>query len=440
MKNKKHLNYFIIQRLDQNEESDCLSNIYDLSILNKIKEIKGKKLNKKNKIKNHFNSIIKSNELKQINQNKKAQIIQVIKKTILSTNLTYKWKLITFKQILIFFHIFILISGIAANLKDKNDKNGNNKIISKSKNDIYVDYNISQNFNDSINNVSIFENNVTQIYIDNNTYLEKNKMRSHKKNIIISIIINQIILIPIWFIFIYKYKRKWDRINDILFKFTRHLLIYESYKSKNFFYYLMKDYSILITKKKYYLKYIKSSNKDNKAKYFLPISPQIEHYNPEKNIFLYSINIINDFMLEDFAIVNYYQLISNEDYNDINVLIKYIENNLHEKIKKFSKKIMLPTIISLLISIYYNRASNEYIILSTILAFIILLLTEFIIKEYFKVYKQNVDKFIDNYNDILIPKKRFMYRKNRLIMFLALKDNIYTKTQIIRVIEKIINS
>ena len=180
MKNKKHLNYFIIQRLDQNEESDCLSNIYDLSILNKIKEIKGKKLNKKNKIKNHFNSIIKSNELKQINQNKKAQIIQVIKKTILSTNLTYKCKLITFKHILIFFHIFILISGIAANLKDKNDKNGN-KIISKSKNDIYVDYNISQNFNDSINNVSIFENNVTQIYIDNNKNLENNKMRSHKK-------------------------------------------------------------------------------------------------------------------------------------------------------------------------------------------------------------------------------------------------------------------
>ena len=439
MKNKKHLNYFIIQRLDQNEESDCLSNIYDLSILNKIKEIKGKKLNKKNKIKNHFNSIIKSNELKQINQNKKTQIIQVIKKTILSTNLTYKWKLITFKQILIFFHIFILISGIAANLKDKNDKNGN-KIINQSKNDTYIDYNISRNFNDSFNDVSIFENNATQIYIDNNTYLENNKMRSHKRTIIISIIINQIILIPIWFIFIYKYQPKWDRINDILFKFTSHLLIYESYESKDFFYYLMKDYSILITKKKYYLKYLKSSNKDNKDKYFLPISQQIENYNPEKNIFLYSINIINDFILEDFAIVNYYQLISTEDYNDINVLIKYIENNLHEKIKKFSKKIMFPTIISLLISIYYNRASNEYIILSTILVFIILLLMEFIIKEYFRVYKQNVDKFIDNYNDILIPKKRFMYRKNRLIMFLALKDNIYTKNQIIKAIKKIINS
>ena len=407
--------------------------------MNKIKEIKGKKLNKKNKIKNHFNSIIKSNELKQINQNKKTQIIQVIKKTILSTNLTYKWKLITFKQILIFFHIFILISGIAANLKDKNDKNGN-KIINQSKNDTYIDYNISHNFNDSFNDVSIFENNATQIYIDNNTYLENNKMRSHKKTIIISIIINQIILIPIWFIFIYKYQPKWDRINDILFKFTSHLLIYESYESKDFFYYLMKDYSILITKKKYYLKYLKSSNKDNKDKYFLPISQQIENYNPEKNIFLYSINIINDFILEDFAIVNYYQLISTEDYNDINVLIKYIENNLHEKIKKFSKKIMFPTIISLLISIYYNRASNEYIILSTILVFIILLLMEFIIKEYFRVYKQNVDKFIDNYNDILIPKKRFMYRKNRLIMFLALKDNIYTKNQIIKAIKKIINS
>ena len=39
------------------------------------------------------------------------------------------------------------------------------------------------------------------------------------------------------------------------------------------------------------------------------------------NLLIFSsiINIINDFVLEDFAIVNYHQLISREDSNDINI-------------------------------------------------------------------------------------------------------------------------
>ena len=41
-------NYFIIERLDKDNESDNLKNVYDLSILNKIKEVN---INSKNKIK-----------------------------------------------------------------------------------------------------------------------------------------------------------------------------------------------------------------------------------------------------------------------------------------------------------------------------------------------------------------------------------------------------
>ena len=43
MEKSKEYNFFIIERLDQYEEADSVSNIYDLSILNKIKEKKNKK-------------------------------------------------------------------------------------------------------------------------------------------------------------------------------------------------------------------------------------------------------------------------------------------------------------------------------------------------------------------------------------------------------------
>ena len=69
-------NYFIIERLDSDRESDNLKNIYDLSILDKIKKSKS---NNKNKIK------IKNS--KKIDQKDKENIIQVVKKAILSSNL-----------------------------------------------------------------------------------------------------------------------------------------------------------------------------------------------------------------------------------------------------------------------------------------------------------------------------------------------------------------
>ena len=419
MEKKKKYNYFIIERLDQNEESDCLSNIYDLSILNKIKEIKA---DKNNRINHYFKNIIKEKDSKKLNQDKKKQIIQVIKKVILSLNLTYKWKLITFKQILIFFHIFLFISSLTTNIRDKNRINS----FINQKNMTNIDFN---DFNIAFNiNVT---NKLEKTFYINNTYLDsRNIIKNIKKSFFLTIIINQIILIPVWLIFICKYIPKWGKINDILYKFTNYLLLCESNENKLYFYYLMKDYSIFITTKEYYYE-----NKEN-----LPIYPLKNEIIAKNNIFLYCINIINDFILEDFTTLSYYELISQDDYNDINILIKYIDKNIHEKLKKFNKKIMIPLIISILIALLHKKISLEYIIISLIILFLLLLISEFIFKEYIRKYKLDIDKFIDNLNNTLIKKNRFIYRKKKLIMFLALKNNSYTKNQIIKNIEKIINS
>ena len=99
-------NFFIIERLDKDSESENLKNIYDLSVLDKVKEIKIIKKNQK---------CIK--KVKNISQDEKERIIQVVKKTILSANSTYKWRLETFKLILILVHLFIFLSGITSKLK-----------------------------------------------------------------------------------------------------------------------------------------------------------------------------------------------------------------------------------------------------------------------------------------------------------------------------------
>ena len=408
---KMKVNFFIIERLDQNEESDCLSKIYDLSILNMVKEIKSTKNNKINS--------------KKISQEKKIEIIKMIKKTIFSSNFTYKWKLMTIKNMLIFFHIFTLLSSISHLVKEKTE---NHSTI----NNNFTNINNSEN-NFSNSNFKNYFNNNTDYF--NNSYLgPPNYLKINKNTIIISMIINQISLIPIWLLFIYKYLPKCNKINDIIYKFTNYLLLAELHNNKYYFYYLMKDYSIFITKKKYYLE-------NNETFQLLLHSPQtLQNENIyQKNIFLYSINIINDFILEDFSSINYAKLISTDDYNDIRVLMKYIESTFNEKIKKYIRRIVTPILISCLINLYYFRNSNIYYIISTIFLLIIALLGEQIFKEYYSLYKKNIDNFIDNYNEILIKKGKFIYRKNRLIMFLVLKDKIYTRNQIINSIEKIIN-
>ena len=418
-------NYFIIERLDNSEESDCLKKIYDLSILDKIKENKYKK---QDKIKCY----------KKISQSQKARIIKVVKKTILSTNFTYKWKLESFKQLLVFFHLLLFILGIASSLKGPQRASlplfslffGNINTNAK------IDYNVSTNFNESINNN--FTNNST-MYSNYSNYNQTNinPKRNNKKLLIIASILNQLILIPIWIIFYHRYAPKFEKVDNILYKLSKYILLCESLLKGKYSYHLMEDYSILVTKKRFYNKYKKLPD-EFKNKNILPLNNEKNEIIQENNIFLYCISIINDFVLEEIAIINYQQLISNEDKIDINILIKYMESSLHERIKKFAKKIIIPILFLILISIYYSQISDIYSRLYSIFIFINLLIGQYLFKKYYKAYKTNIDNFIDNFNLILIQKKRFIFRKNRLIIYFALNSNKYTKNEIINAIKKII--
>ena len=421
-----HQNYFIIERIDNEGESDNLKNIYDLSILDKIRKVKYNNKSK-NKVK----------KIKKFNQNEKEKIIKVVKKAILSSNLTYKWKLETFKQIVLFFHIFMCFSAIASNFKAPNRdpllsiyfnhiKNLNKK----------PEYNFSYNLNETINN---FTNETEKYWSNTSDYNQTNtnNKRLNKNLILIAAIFNQIMLIPVWFLFFYRFIPKWEKVNDIIYKITNYILQSESQNSRKYCYQLMKDYSIFVARKKLVSKYNKLPN-ELKKQSISPINTIQKDIIINKNIFSYCISIINDFVLEDFAIVNYHQLISREDSNDINILIKYMESSLHEKIKKYVKRILIPISLLILISVYNSKYSNIYFILSTIFIFVNLLIGKHIFKEYYRSYKENIDKFIENFNLLLIQKNRFIYRKDRLILFFALKNNIYKKHEIINAIKKII--
>jgi len=200
----------------------------------------------------------------------------------------------------------------------------------------------------------------------------------------------------------------------------------------------MENYSILVIKKKFYSKYIKLPN-ELKNQNLFPINMNQNKINVNKNIFSYCISIINDYVLDDFAIINYQQLISNEDLSDINILTKYMQNNLGEKINKYIKRILIPMSILIFITLYNNKISDLYFTLSLIFILVNLLIGKHIFKEYYQNYKENIDNFIDNYNLILMQKKRFIYRKDKLILFFALKSNNYTKSEIINTIKKIIS-
>ena len=99
-------NYFIIERKDSDKESDSLKNIYDLSILDKIKSINRNKKEIKN--------------TKKLDEKEKENIIRVVKKVILSTNLAYKWKVDSFKIFAIFFQLVILFLATRYKYYDPN--------------------------------------------------------------------------------------------------------------------------------------------------------------------------------------------------------------------------------------------------------------------------------------------------------------------------------
>ena len=414
-------NYFIIERIDNEKESDNLKNIYDLSILDKIKRVK-------------YNNKIK--KLRKFNQKQKERIIQVVKKAILSTNLTYKWKLESFKQMLLFFHIFMCFSSLSSLIKDPSKDSLLSIYFNNFNFDKKVEYNISYNLNETINN---FTNDTEKYWSNSSDYnaTNINNKRFNKNTVLISAIINQIMVIPIWFVFFNRLIPKWEKVNDILYKITNYLLCCESLNKGKYVYHLMKNYSILVVKKKFISEYKKLPD-ELKKQSLLPINKIKNDIVINKNIFSYCISIINDFVLEDFAIVNYHKLISDEDSADINILIKYMESSLHEKIKKYIKTILIPLSLLIFISIYNNKNSNIYFTLSTIFIFVNLLIGKYIFKEYYRSYKENIDNFIDNFNLVLIQKNRFIYRKDRLILFFALKSNHYTKNEIVNAIKKII--
>ena len=439
MEKEKQKNYFIIERLELNEESNNLSNVYDLSILNNIIE---KKSDKKNETKQYFRNIIKAYNKQKINLEKKIQILKVVKKAILSSNLTYKWSSITDKKIFVFTHILLLL---ITNIQ-KIWNNLGNTTSNQSINETNISFNISNSNNNSINFTNNFNNsnNITNNYnnsinttnnesmfsfIYNNLLFDTLLKNSNIKNsLFFAVNINKMFIIPFWLFYLYKLIPKWDKINNTLFKITSYLLLCESNENNNYFYYLKKDFSILVTKKQHYYQ-----NKE-----LFPILPPKNEYLPDNNIFLYCVNIIIDYTFKKFITVNYEKLISNAEYIHIKILTIYIQNNLEKKIEIFKTKIIIPLLISILITIIFFK--QEYEVLLYFLIFISIITSGFIYIEYIQAFKLEIDKFIDKYNKILIKKNRFIYRKNKLILFFVLKENNYTKNQIIKSIEKIINS
>ena len=99
MEEKNHPNFFFIERLDMEEKSQSLSEIYDLSILNESKEKK-----------QNTNCLEKIEKKDENDFNKKAQFFKVIKKVILSTNLYFRWKAENIKKSLFSYHMYSLIS------------------------------------------------------------------------------------------------------------------------------------------------------------------------------------------------------------------------------------------------------------------------------------------------------------------------------------------
>ena len=423
MKNKNKSNYFIIERLDREEKADSFSNIYNLKALDTIKEVKPQNDSESEK---YCHSIIKSEDAEKIRYGEKMIIIQAIKKAILSSNFCYNWGLKAHRYYLIFSQLMSLISAmIRIIIFLYRRRNTLSSIINK--NDSFVSSNTTLNFNDSINNnTNEFINNS---YHSNETNLnleEKIELFS-KFSYFISPLFNNILMIPIWIIYFFKFIPQRDKINEIIYKFTRYLLVCESFENKKYYYHLMDDYSILVTKKDYFINNIDSSEINEKL-------------SPEKNIFLYCINYINDYILEGYKQSIYYDLLPKIDKESIMLLREFIKVNIKEKSKRMIKRILVPAIILLYSTYFYNRTIFKYAnILMSGLEYIKIII-EYFCDEYYDSNDKKLDLFIDIYNDNFLSKKKFIYRKGKLIMFLTLKDNNYDKNQVIKAIEKIINS
>lgn len=419
MKKNNDSNYFFIERLDQEVKADSLSNIYNLKVLEK--ETKTQNDNKKEK---NCQSLIKSEDADKLRYGEKLIIIQAIKKAILSSNFSYKWSLRDYRYDLIIFQIINLIYAmIIIIIILYQRKNTLNSIINK--NESFAVSNTTFNFNDSINDY-------TNEFINNSYHLNETNSDEVREiysrlSSIISPFFNFFLLIIIWIIFLFKFIPQRNKINEIIYKFTKYLLVCESYDNKNYYYYLLDDYSILVTKKDYFI-----SNKDT--------SEINEKLSPEKNIFSYCINYINDYLLQGDNKSIYYKLLSNFDKASVKLLREFMKEHIEEKSERMIKRILVPATILLYSTFFYNRTIFKYINIPISGLSLIKILLEYFCNEYYNSNDKKLDLFIDIYNDTLIQKKKFIYRRNKLIMLLTLKVSNYNKKQVIKAIEKIIDS
>lgn len=416
---KKHSNFFILERTDQYEESDSVKNVYDLSILDKIKELEdsnydNKTQNKENNFNTQNKKLNKEAKRIKINHEKKSEIIKIVKKMILSGNLIYNWRITKTKEILIFLHLSIIMIGIISFIKDP----------IKQKHIIIEDIipNITKNTTES-NSTKNFDKTINYFF-----------KKSGKIELIYREIILHIFLIPVWIILYYKVIPKWKKINDMIYRFSNYILLHESNKSRNYFYYLMDNYSILVTQKNYLQSYKNSPNNNN----FLPIPPHLT-ITPNNNcIFLYCINIIIDYFTDDNLTPAYFTLIPDDDSEIITLLLKQINYEFTEKIMQYIKKFILPTILCFNWAFLFNKLSDLLASFVFIACLINWVIVSYIGKEYYISIKKNIDFYIDNYNNSLLPKGKFIYRKNKLIMVLTLNKNTYRKQEVISSIEKIL--
>ena len=424
MKNINESNYFVIKRLDQEKKADSFSNIYNLKALDTIKEVKTQS---DNTIGQYCQSIIKREDAEKIRYGEKAIIILAIKKAILSSNFSYKWCLKYVKNKFLIIHLYYLIYTLICIIiilffRRKIDLSS---ILNKK--DSFVVSNTTVNFNDSIN-TNYTNDFINNSYYSNETNLVEENNEVSKFNLLISPIFNLILMIPIWIIFFFKFIPQRDKINEIIYKFTRYLLVCESFENKKYYYHLMDDYSILVTKKDYFI-----NNKES--------SEINEKLSPEKNIFSYCINYIYDYLLEVNNKSIYYKLLSDDDKIYIMLLRDFIEALIEKQSKGLYKRIMISSYILLYSTYFYNKTIFEYINVPMSGMTLISFLVEYFINEYYyNLNEKKLDIIIGAFNDTFLEKKKFFYRRDKLIMFLTLKDNNYDKSQVIKAIEKIIDS
>ena len=193
MKNNKEKLLFLIPRLDKEEKSSSISNIYYLSVLKYIKEIYQPK---DNKIKNYFHNLINGEKPKNLNQNKKMNILQAVKKTILSTNLSYKWRLISFKRALINMHIRTFLYRIFTYFIFQNIIDFDSYILT-----YFIKSYTSSNLNNTIiNNTNESFNNSTILNITN--LIEE---KTDKYNMYFNLLISNLYIIPFWCLLLLRY-------------------------------------------------------------------------------------------------------------------------------------------------------------------------------------------------------------------------------------------